>query len=42
MYALAPSVGGPTIGMAVTKSESSGKGQLMVNVLVRKGGEFRA
>lgn len=42
MYALAPSVGGPTIGRAVTKPESSGKGQLLVNVLVREGGEFRA
>ncbi len=42
MYALAPSAGGPTIGRAVTKPENSGKGQLLVNVLVRKGGEFRA
>lgn len=42
LYALAPSVGGPTIGRAVTKPEISGKRQLLVNVLVRKGGEFRA
>lgn len=42
LYALAPSVGGPTIGRAITKLENSGKGKLEVNVLVRKGGSFRA
>lgn len=41
LYALAPVVGGPTIGRALTKPENSGKGTLEVNVLVGKGGEFR-
>lgn len=42
LYAIAPAVGGPTLGRALTKLEHSGKGQLKVNVLVRKGGELRA
>ena len=42
LWALAPSAGGPTIGRALTRSEDSKNGHLVVNVLVRKGGEFRA
>lgn len=42
LYALAPSAGGPTIGRALTKLENTGNKKLSVNVLVRKGGEFRA
>jgi hypothetical protein len=42
LWALAPSAGGPTIGRALTRSEDSKNGRLVVNVLVRKGGEFRA
>lgn len=42
LWALVPSAGGPTIGEAVTKVETPNGNKLAVNVLVRKGGEFRA
>ena len=42
LWALVPSAGGPTLGQAVTRIETPKGGKLAVNVLVKKGGEFRA
>ena len=42
LWALVPSAGGPTIGQAVTRIVKPDGRKLAVNVLVRKGGEFRA
>lgn len=42
LYALVPSAGGVTVGSALTKLENTGNGKLIANVVVRKGGEFRA
>ena len=42
LWALVPSAGGPTLGQAVTRIEIPNGGKLAVNVLVKKGGEFRA
>ncbi|MGH2644837.1 MAG: hypothetical protein ACRDE2_12865, partial [Chitinophagaceae bacterium] len=42
LYALVPAAGMPTIGRALTKLEDTQNGHLVVNVLVKKGGWFRA
>jgi hypothetical protein len=42
LWALVPSAGGPTVGEAVTRVEKPNGSKLVVNVLVKKGGEFLA
>ncbi|NQT59873.1 MAG: hypothetical protein HQ557_12895 [Bacteroidetes bacterium] len=42
LWALVSSAGGMTIGAAVTHVENSGGGNLVVNIHVKKGGEFLA
>lgn len=42
LWALVSSAGGPTIGRALTRMEDTHNGHLVVNVHVKKGGEFRA
>ena len=42
LWALAPSAGGPTYGEAVTRPGNPEGRRLAVNLLVRKGGNFRA
>jgi hypothetical protein len=42
LWALVPSAGGPTIGEAVTRIVKPAGRKLVINVLVRKGGQFRA
>jgi len=42
LYALVPSAGGATVGSALTRPENSKKGKLTANVVVRKGGVFKA
>jgi len=42
LWALVPSAGGPTFGEAITRPGNPEGSRLAVNLLVRKGGEFRA
>ena len=42
LWALVPAGGGPYVGEAVTKSRTLGKAELLVNVVTRANGEFRA
>ena len=42
LWALAPAAGGPYVGQAVTKARLLGNTELLVNVVTRASGEFRA